>query len=195
MAVKIAPAQIVSPDTNLPAREEQIIAVAAVAAAPHILSHANLWRVSDDFGDIWKSLDHEFTRAARWKNFAAPGYWPDADMLPLGHLASGPRPVAAERFGPGENILDQNPAAPLRAAAGGLRRRSGTPARGGGRLGLLFFLLLDFFFLTAIAFGHNDLLAIVEPQLRRFRREIQLQTATDCPWSSPSALQPGRLRC
>lgn len=69
-----------------------------VADAPHILSHANLWRVSDDFWDNWKSLDHEFTLATRWKNFAAPGHWPDADMLPLGHLSVGHRSVGNDRF-------------------------------------------------------------------------------------------------
>jgi hypothetical protein len=52
-----------------------------VAEANHILTHANLWRVSDDFWDNWKSLDHEFTLAARWHDFVGPGHWPDADMF------------------------------------------------------------------------------------------------------------------
>jgi hypothetical protein len=69
-----------------------------VADAPHILTHANLWRVSDDFWDNWKSLDHEFTLAARWKNFVAPGHWPDADMLPVGHLSVANRSVGHDRF-------------------------------------------------------------------------------------------------
>ena len=43
-----------------------------VAEGKHISAHANLWRVSDDFWDNWKSLDHEFTYAARWKNFVGP---------------------------------------------------------------------------------------------------------------------------
>ena len=68
-----------------------------IADAQHILTHANLWRVSDDFWDNWKSLDHEFTLAARWHNFAAPGHWPDADMLPLGHLSVSHRSVGKNR--------------------------------------------------------------------------------------------------
>jgi alpha-galactosidase len=69
-----------------------------VAEAGHISSHANLWRVSDDFWDSWKSLDHEFTLAARWQNFAGPGHWPDADMLPVGHLSVAHRSVGADRW-------------------------------------------------------------------------------------------------
>jgi hypothetical protein len=69
-----------------------------VEAAQHIFLHANLWRVSDDFWDNWKSLDHEFTYAARWKNFVAPGHWPDADMLPVGHLSVANRSVGHDRF-------------------------------------------------------------------------------------------------
>ena len=68
-----------------------------VADAKHILTHANLWRVSDDFWDEWKYLDHEFTLAARWHNFAAPGHWPDADMLPAGHLSVSNRSVGKDR--------------------------------------------------------------------------------------------------
>jgi hypothetical protein len=34
--------------------------------------------------------------------------------------------------------------------------RSNAPASCGSRFGLQFFLFLDFFFLTAIAFGHNE---------------------------------------
>jgi hypothetical protein len=69
-----------------------------VAEANHILTHANLWRVSDDFWDNWKSLDHEFTLAARWHDFVGPGHWPDADMLPLGHLSVAHRSVGADRW-------------------------------------------------------------------------------------------------
>ncbi len=69
-----------------------------LAEAAHVSTHANLWRVSDDFWDNWKSLDHEFTLAARWHDFVGPGHWPDADMLPLGHLSVGHRSVGADRF-------------------------------------------------------------------------------------------------
>ena len=68
-----------------------------VVDAEHIARNANLWRVSDDFWDGWKYLDHEFTLAARWHNFAGPGHWPDADMLPVGHLSVSHRSVGKDR--------------------------------------------------------------------------------------------------
>ncbi|HEY4984706.1 MAG TPA: hypothetical protein VIJ24_06540, partial [Verrucomicrobiae bacterium] len=49
-------------------------------------THANLWRVSDDFWDNWRSLQEQFARLNNWTPFRAPGHWPDADMLPLGNI-------------------------------------------------------------------------------------------------------------
>jgi hypothetical protein len=69
-----------------------------VEDAAHIASHANLWRVSDDFWDNWKYLEHEFTLAARWHSFAGAGHWPDADMIPVGHLSVAHRSVGKDRF-------------------------------------------------------------------------------------------------
>jgi hypothetical protein len=69
-----------------------------VARAAHVMTNANLWRVSGDFWDDWKSLDHEFTLASRWNSFVGPGHWPDADMLPLGHLSVAHRSVGGDRF-------------------------------------------------------------------------------------------------
>jgi alpha-galactosidase len=61
---------------------------------------ANMWRISDDFWDYWvsahpekdypQSLTGQFAKTAAWAPSAKPGNWPDADMLPLGHL--GPHP-------------------------------------------------------------------------------------------------------
>ena len=68
-----------------------------VEQGPHVAAHANLWRVSGDFWDNWRSLDHAFTLGTRWKPYAAPGHWPDADMLPVGHLSLGGRPVGPDR--------------------------------------------------------------------------------------------------
>lgn len=65
--------------------------------AVHVEQHANLWRVSGDFWDNWGSLNHEFDLAALWQPYVAPGHWPDADMLPLGHLSMGGRPVGPDR--------------------------------------------------------------------------------------------------
>jgi alpha-galactosidase len=68
------------------------------ADATHISTNANLWRVSGDFWDNWKSLNHEFSLGARWHDFVGPGHWPDADMLPVGHLSVGNRSVGPDRF-------------------------------------------------------------------------------------------------
>jgi len=68
-----------------------------LADGAHVAAQANLWRVSGDFWDGWAALDHEFTLGARWHDYAAPGHWPDGDMLPLGHLSLGGRPVGADR--------------------------------------------------------------------------------------------------
>ena len=64
----------------------------------HISAHANLWRVSGDFWDNWRSLNREFTLGARWHDFVGPGHWPDADMLPVGHLSVAHRSVGRDRF-------------------------------------------------------------------------------------------------
>ena len=52
----------------------------------HILNHANLWRISNDFGDGWSALNDQFARLNNWTPFRAAGHWPDADMLPLGNV-------------------------------------------------------------------------------------------------------------
>jgi hypothetical protein len=71
----------------------------ALDAADHVARHANLWRISDDFWDDWKSLDAQFARLERWNTHRLPGAWPDADMLPLGVLELGRR---STRFTPDE---------------------------------------------------------------------------------------------
>ncbi len=53
---------------------------------PHVMNHANMWRISDDFWDRWQPLYEMFGRLDRWTKYRAPGAWPDADMLPLGIL-------------------------------------------------------------------------------------------------------------
>jgi hypothetical protein len=69
-----------------------------LADAAHVSAHANLWRVSGDFWDNWQSLNHEFTLGARWRDDVGPGHWPDADMLPVGHLSVAHRSVGPDRF-------------------------------------------------------------------------------------------------
>ncbi len=64
-----------------------------------VAKYAEMWRISDDFWDHWgpwpkhewsQGLLAQFATAAKWASFNDPGHWPDADMLPLGHL--GPHP-------------------------------------------------------------------------------------------------------
>lgn len=52
----------------------------------HIETQANLWRISNDFWDNWRSLRSQFSRLERWTPYRGPGHWPDADMLPLGNI-------------------------------------------------------------------------------------------------------------
>jgi alpha-galactosidase len=67
-----------------------------LANAPDVVQQAQMWRISDDFWDIWnrdvtsngfpQSVVHQFPLLAQWEQFAGPGHWPDADMLPIGWL-------------------------------------------------------------------------------------------------------------
>ena len=54
--------------------------------AEHVMNHTNQWRVSGDFWDRWKDLDHQFDLLAQWTRYAGPGHFPDADMIPFGHI-------------------------------------------------------------------------------------------------------------
>jgi hypothetical protein len=75
----------------------------ALSNAEEISKYAEMWRICDDFWDHWEtwqkhewsqSLHQQFATAAKWASHSAPGNWPDADMLPLGHL--GPQPGDGE---------------------------------------------------------------------------------------------------
>ncbi|MGA3097310.1 MAG: glycoside hydrolase family 27 protein [Bryobacteraceae bacterium] len=59
---------------------------AQVKDAAFLQENANLWRISDDFWDDWKLLRQNFILMSIWSGFGRPGAWPDADMLPLGHI-------------------------------------------------------------------------------------------------------------
>jgi len=60
-----------------------------VSAGPHVSTHANMWRISDDFWDKWSLLRDQFDRLAAWTPYRGPGHFPDADMLPVGVLQMG----------------------------------------------------------------------------------------------------------
>lgn len=58
-----------------------------ITHAQHIAANANLWRISGDFWDRWRKLNAQFDLLAQWQGIGGPGHWPDADMIPLGHIA------------------------------------------------------------------------------------------------------------
>jgi alpha-galactosidase len=70
-----------------------------IEKAEHVKAHANLWRISPDFWDLWKLLDRQFELGRLWQPHAGPGHWPDADMLPLGKLRISPDDYVAEQMG------------------------------------------------------------------------------------------------
>jgi alpha-galactosidase len=75
-----------------------------LAQAADVSHSAQLWRISNDFWDLWSSpadansfpqnLKNQFSLLAQWEPYAGikdgSGRWPDADMLPIGYL--GPHP-------------------------------------------------------------------------------------------------------
>jgi hypothetical protein len=78
--------------------------VLSLSPGPTALEHAaevgelaNMWRISDDVWDLWvnpkpwpQTVTSQFARLAAWEQYAKPGNWPDADMLPLGELKPSP---------------------------------------------------------------------------------------------------------
>lgn len=64
----------------------------------HLKRFANMWRITDDFWDDWKLLRAMFERAQKWCIHAAPGHWPDADMLPVGAVRQCDDPNEWTRF-------------------------------------------------------------------------------------------------
>ncbi len=62
-----------------------------ITAAEHVVRHANMWRISDDFWDNWPALFEQFDRLRKWAPYCGPGHFPDADMLPFGVLDQGRR--------------------------------------------------------------------------------------------------------
>ncbi len=71
---------------------------APLGQAQHLKKYANMWRITDDFWDDWRLLKGMFERAEKWCIHAAPGHWPDADMLPLGALRQCDNPDDWTKF-------------------------------------------------------------------------------------------------
>jgi alpha-galactosidase len=71
-----------------------------VGKADFIEQYAQMWRISDDFWDRWVDLKNQFARLNMWNPTVRQGHWPDADMLPLGHIG-----IRAERGDPRMSLL------------------------------------------------------------------------------------------
>ena len=54
--------------------------------------NAQMWRISNDFWDRWIDVKNQFSLMKDWQGKVHRGGWPDADMLPLGHIG-----IRAER--------------------------------------------------------------------------------------------------
>ena len=54
--------------------------------AEHVVTHVNMWRISTDFWDRWSSLNRQFDLMHPWHDFTGAGHFPDADMIPFGHI-------------------------------------------------------------------------------------------------------------
>jgi len=71
----------------------------ALENAAEVAEVAQMWRISNDIWDLWinpkpfpRTVFSQFETTAAWAQYAKPGNWPDADMLPLGEL----RPVPGD---------------------------------------------------------------------------------------------------
>jgi len=58
----------------------------SASQAAHLSTNATMWRISFDFWDRWHELYNQFGNLQSHSPYRGPGHWPDADMLPLGHL-------------------------------------------------------------------------------------------------------------
>ncbi len=59
---------------------------APLSEAEHLRSHADMWRMTDDFWDGWEQLRKMFDYCRDWFPYVTESGWPDCDMLPLGRI-------------------------------------------------------------------------------------------------------------
>ena len=64
---------------------------------------AQLWRISNDFWDRWKDIRAQFDLMKQWEGKVHANGFPDADMLPLGHIG-----IRAERGDDRKSLLTQD---------------------------------------------------------------------------------------
>jgi alpha-galactosidase len=71
---------------------------ALVQESEHLGRFANLWRISGDFWDNWRSLNRNFDLFAAWQSRGSPGHWPDGDMIPFAHICQRNCDVRPDRW-------------------------------------------------------------------------------------------------
>ncbi|HZM05411.1 MAG TPA: glycoside hydrolase family 27 protein [Candidatus Saccharimonadales bacterium] len=71
---------------------------ALLEQSAHLEQYANLWRISPDFWDNWTALNRNFDLFGAWLTNAAPGHWPDGDMIPFGHICQRNCDVHPDRW-------------------------------------------------------------------------------------------------
>ena len=54
--------------------------------ADHVGKFSNMWRISGDFWDRWADLDRAFDLLGKCQGEGGAGHFPDADMIPFGHI-------------------------------------------------------------------------------------------------------------
>jgi hypothetical protein len=59
---------------------------ALIEYADHLKKYADMWRISGYFWDRWDDLYNAFEKFNQWCRHVGEGHWPDADMLPIGHI-------------------------------------------------------------------------------------------------------------
>jgi alpha-galactosidase len=65
---------------------------APVTKYDDLKANAQMWRISNDFWDRWADVKKQFDLTRNWVGKVQAGGFPDADMLPLGHIG-----IRAER--------------------------------------------------------------------------------------------------
>lgn len=64
----------------------------------HYATHANMWRMSDDFQDDFKALKKMFWYCELWQTHVRKGCYPDCDRLPVGMIGKGLGEIRKSNF-------------------------------------------------------------------------------------------------
>lgn len=70
---------------------------APLSKAEFLAENSHMWRISVDFWDDWPDIVRNFELLNAWTPFIGEGQWPDADMIPFGHISLNGRPRGEDR--------------------------------------------------------------------------------------------------